>query len=76
MSKDYEFIIKDLESSMGGDNVSRFYLTIQPENNKNNKAIVKLEIMKRFPIKDIKKAKALYEKIQQFHYDLEKIVTG
>jgi len=74
--KDYDYITKQLNQSIDGGNISELYITIQPKRKEATQVSVSLEVMKRFPIKDIEDAKKLYEEIQKFSYNLEEIVYG
>lgn len=75
MKTDYDFIEHQVKSSIRIGNISELYLAIQPKQ-KKTVACVSLEIIKRFPINELDKADKLYETIQKFHYDLERIVYG
>lgn len=72
----YDYIEHNLRNCIGGGQMSDLSIVIQPQQKESTLVRVSLEIIKRFPIKNIDKAKKLYEKIQKFHYDLEKIVNG
>lgn len=79
MKKEFEYLTKNLKSSIGGGNISSLYLKINPFNKESRKrveVIVTLKMIKRFNVKNIEKADELYETIQKFYFDLEKIVGG
>ena len=75
MKREFEFIEKRLRSSIGGGQSSSLIVAITPFRKQGTtQAEVRLEIVKRFDVKDIEKANELYEAIQKFSFDLDRIV--
>lgn len=75
--KEFSYIEKKLKSCIGGGNISGMQVVITPFRKQGTTQVsVTLEIIKRYPIKDIEKANKLYNAIQKFHFDLEQIVWG
>lgn len=76
MQDDLKYIENNIASSIGGGQSSTLNIVVRPKEKETTKAVVSLEIYKWYPIKDIDKAKRLYDAIQRFKFDLDQIVNG
>jgi hypothetical protein len=66
-------IIKDLRSSTGGNRSSRMYV-ITTVSDGRTEVVVEHSIAKRFPVQELDKAEALYEKLDYVGIGLDELV--
>ncbi len=74
---EFDYVIHNMKDSIGGGQSSSMYIQITPFRKEETiQVVVTLEVLKRYKIEDIEMASKLYEQIQRFHFELDKIVNG